>query len=105
MTGAGRGREPGNSYRHSPRRLIMTSHAAKCVSVRATRVLLAVLFSAALLAFNSSPRAALSDVAVAAGTVTNASGTTMTGQTVDLYAWPSDATLQALKPGQFVPTT
>ena len=29
----------------------------------------------------------------------------MGGQTVDLYAWPSDAVLQALKPGQLVPTT
>lgn len=44
-------------------------------------------------------------LAVAGGTVASASGAAMGGQTVDLYAWPSDAVLQALKPGQLVPTT
>lgn len=29
----------------------------------------------------------------------------MPGVTVDLYAWPSDAVLLALKPGHLVPTT
>jgi len=52
----------------------------------------------------SQPGAASSGVAVAGGTVTSASGTAMAGQSVDLYAWPSDAVLQALKPGRLVPT-
>lgn len=48
---------------------------------------------------------ASSSVAVAVGTVTGSSGATMQGVTVNLYAWPYDAVLQALKPGQLVPTT
>jgi hypothetical protein len=46
-----------------------------------------------------------SGVAVAAGTVTGASGAAMPGETVDLYGWPSDAVLKAMTPGQVVPTT
>src|SRR5215469_8364117 len=46
-----------------------------------------------------------SGAAVAFGTVTSANGTAMADQTVDLYAWPSDAVQKALKPGQLVPTT
>jgi hypothetical protein len=46
-----------------------------------------------------------SETTVAAGTVTGTSGTATPGTTVDLYAWPSDAVLNALKPGQLVPTT
>ena len=47
----------------------------------------------------------LSGVAVAAGTVTGPDGAAIGGATVDLYAWPSDAILRAMKPGQTVPTT
>ncbi len=43
-------------------------------------------------------------MAVAAGTITDPSGVAMPGAAVDLYAWPSDAVLNALKPGQPVPT-
>ncbi len=43
--------------------------------------------------------------AVAGGTVTGATGAAMGNQTVDLYAWPPDAVLKAMKPGQTVPTT
>lgn len=46
-----------------------------------------------------------SGMPVAAGVVTSASGAAMGGVTVDLYAWPSDAVLQALKPGEQVPAT
>ena len=53
-----------------------------------------------------SPTAVTSSgLAVATGTVTSASGKAMPGETVDLYAWPSDAVLNALKPGNLVPTT
>ena len=53
-----------------------------------------------------SPRTVTSSgMAVAGGTVTSAGGAAMPGVTVDLYAWPSDAVLQALRPGQLVPTT
>jgi hypothetical protein len=44
-------------------------------------------------------------MAVAAGTVTSPSGAAMPGVAVDLYAWPTDAVLKAMKPGQAVPTT
>ena len=44
-------------------------------------------------------------VAVAAGIVTGTTGAAMPGATVDLYAWPSDAVLSALKSGEMVPTT
>jgi hypothetical protein len=76
----------------------------KRVSLRPIRVLLAALLLAPLLAFTSPPRPASSGVAVAGGAVTSATGTAMPGVTVDLYAWPSDAVQQALKPGQPVPT-
>jgi hypothetical protein len=46
-----------------------------------------------------------SSTAVAAGTVTAASGAAMPGLTVDLYAWPSDAVVSALRPGTMVPMT
>jgi len=44
-------------------------------------------------------------VAVAAGTVASPSGAAAGGVPVDLYAWPSDAVLKAMKPGQMVPRT
>jgi hypothetical protein len=44
-------------------------------------------------------------MAVVGGTVTSVSGTAMPGVAVELYAWPSDAVLTAMKPGQLVPTT
>jgi hypothetical protein len=43
--------------------------------------------------------------AVATGTVIASSGAAMPGATVDLYAWPSDAVLRAMKVGSAVPTT
>jgi hypothetical protein len=43
--------------------------------------------------------------AVAVGTVTSPSGAAMAGVPVDLYAWPSDAAVSALKPGALVPMT
>ncbi len=43
--------------------------------------------------------------AVAGGTVVSTSGTAMPDVVVDLYAWPSDAVLKAMKPGALVPTT
>jgi hypothetical protein len=46
-----------------------------------------------------------SGAAVAVGTVTSAQGTAMPGAAVDLYAWPTDAVLQALRPGELVPRT
>jgi hypothetical protein len=48
---------------------------------------------------------ALAGAVVAAGTVTSPSGAAVPGVTVDLYAWPSDAVLSAIKPGGLVPTT
>jgi hypothetical protein len=46
-----------------------------------------------------------SSVEVATGTVTGPRGAAVAGGTVDVYAWPSDAVLQAMKPGQTVPLT
>jgi len=46
-----------------------------------------------------------SGVAVATGTVTGPTGAAEPDATVDVYAWPSDAVLQAMKPGETVPTT
>lgn len=84
----------------------MLSRALQRVSVRPIQMLLAALLLAPLLAFSSPPgRPASSGVAVAGGIVTSPGGAAMAGQTVALYAWPSDAVLQALKPGQLVPTT
>jgi len=42
---------------------------------------------------------------VAGGTVTSASGAPVAGAVVDLYAWPSDAVLTAMRLGAEVPTT
>ena len=53
----------------------------------------------------ASAQAGASGLAVAAGTVTSASGAAMPGEIVDLYAWPADSVLQALKVGQLVPAT
>jgi len=64
-------------------------------------VLAAVLFFP-LLAFGSLPGSAPSGVAVAAGTVSGPGGAAMPGVAVDLYAWPSDAVLKAMKPGELV---
>src|ERR1700722_212053 len=44
-------------------------------------------------------------VPVAAGIVTGTTGAAMPGATVDLYAWPADPVLSALKSGEMVPTT
>lgn len=48
---------------------------------------------------------AASGAEVAAGSVISGSGAAMPGTTVDLYAWPSDAVVHAMKSGQMVPTT
>ncbi len=45
-----------------------------------------------------------SDVAVAGGTLTGTNGAAMPGVAVDLYAWPPDAAVRAMKVGQLVPT-
>jgi hypothetical protein len=67
---------------------------------------LAAVLCLPLLAFGSLPGSSASPAAaVAAGTVTGPRGAAMADQTVDLYAWPPDAVLKALKPGQLVPTT
>jgi len=79
--------------------------ALQHVSVRSIKVLLAALLIAPLLAFSAPPQTTSFGVAVAGGAAISTSGAAMSGQTVDLYAWPSDAVLQALKPGQLVPTT
>jgi hypothetical protein len=42
---------------------------------------------------------------VAGGTVTSANGVALPGVVIDLFGWPSDATLKALKPGAPVPVT
>jgi hypothetical protein len=49
--------------------------------------------------------AAATSVTVATGTVHDASGALAKDAVVDLYAWPSDQVLQALKPGEEVPRT
>ncbi len=54
---------------------------------------------------NSAGTVAATGMTVADGTVTGASGAAMPGVVVDLYAWPSDAALKAMKPGALVPTT
>jgi hypothetical protein len=54
---------------------------------------------------DASTTGSASGVAVAAGTVTGPSGATMSGAPVDLYAWPTSAVLEAMKPGQTVPRT
>jgi hypothetical protein len=47
--------------------------------------------------------AASSGVTVAAGAITSPSGAAMPGVKVDLYAWPPDAVLSAMKAGHAVP--
>jgi hypothetical protein len=42
---------------------------------------------------------------VASGTVISANGAAMPGETVGLYAWPSDSVLNALPVGKLIPTT
>jgi hypothetical protein len=68
-------------------------------------VVAAGLILAASPGASTADSSALSGPAVAAGTVTNPSGVAMPGVPVDLYAWPSNAVLKAMKPGQAVPTT
>jgi hypothetical protein len=43
--------------------------------------------------------------AVASGTVTGVNGAAMPGTTVQLFAWPNDSVLNALKVGTLIPTT
>ena len=47
--------------------------------------------------------AAPSGVTVAAGAITSPSGAALSGVKVSLNAWPTDAVLSAMKPGQAVP--
>lgn len=61
--------------------------------------------AASTAATNTATPNSVSGAAVAAGTVTDPSGAAMPGAAVDLYAWPSDAVLAAMKPGQAVPRT
>lgn len=82
----------------------MLSHALHRVSAAPIRLLLAAALVFTLL--GSLPGdAASSFAAVATGTVTGASGAALPGVAVDLYAWPSDAVLAAMRPGGAVPTT
>ncbi len=84
---------------------------ARSLMVVASGVLLALSMTtssayAGARASNFATTEATSDMAsVAGGTVTSASGATMPSVAVDLYAWPSDAVLKAMKPGALVPTT
>jgi hypothetical protein len=48
---------------------------------------------------------AASSAEVAAGSITSAAGTAMPGTAVSLYAWPTDATVHAMRVGQTLPTT
>jgi hypothetical protein len=57
----------------------------------------------ALSAAGSADAGTSAATAVAAGTVTSPTGTVIAGATVQLYAWPSDATVSKLKPGSLVP--
>jgi hypothetical protein len=65
----------------------------------------AVVLAAFLAAASAPPGARSSGMTVAVGTVTSPGGAAVGGVTVDLYAWPSDAVLAALRPGQIVPRT
>src|ERR1022692_1115889 len=86
--------------------LILLSHALQRISAGPIRVLLAAALVFPLLAFGSLPAGSASPgAAVVAGTVTSPGAAAMPGVTVDLYAWPSDAVLKAMKPGEAVPTT
>ena len=72
---------------------------------RILAVALAAATLPALAAAVPTPQAAASSgVTVATGTVVNAKGHALPGVAVYLYAWPPDTVLQALKPGQAVPT-
>ena len=72
----------------------------RILAVSAAAILPALLFTA------SAPSdAASSGVTVAAATITSPGGAAMPGAKVDLYTWPTDAVLSAMKPGQAVPTT
>lgn len=77
---------------------------ARNLAVLTFGTLLAVSLTAS--SAHASGRAEASGMAtVAGGTVTGIDGAAMPGTAVDLYAWPSDAVLKAMKPGQLVPTT
>lgn len=64
----------------------------------------AIALSALSVGAFPSHGSALAGAVVAAGTVTSPSGAAVPGVTVDLYAWPSDTVLSAMKPGGVVPT-
>ncbi|HVB41748.1 MAG TPA: hypothetical protein VNF47_03440 [Streptosporangiaceae bacterium] len=81
----------------------MLSPALRRVAAGPFQVLLAAALVVPLLAFSSLPGSGSSGAAVAAGTVTGPGGAAMPGVAVDLYAWPSDAVLKAMKPGRLVP--
>ena len=84
----------------------MLSHALQRVSAGPIQILLAAALVFPLVAFGSLPAGSASPgAAVAAGAVTNPGGAAMPGVTVDLYAWPSDAVLKAMRPGEAVPAT
>ncbi len=69
-------------------------------------LVLSLAASSAHAGASSNPGTATSAMAaVAGGAVTGADGAAMAGVAVDLYAWPSDAVLNAMKAGQFVRTT
>jgi hypothetical protein len=63
------------------------------------------LSSALAVALPAAQASASSEVTVATGTVTGTTGQAVPGETVALYAWPSDEVLHALAPGQAVPWT
>jgi hypothetical protein len=65
----------------------------------------AAILPALLLTASAPSSAALSGVTVAVGTITGPGGAAMPGVRVDLYAWPTDAVLSAMRPGQAVPRT
>jgi hypothetical protein len=65
----------------------------------------AAILPALLLTASAPSSAALSGVTVAAGIITGPGGAAMPGVRVDLYTWPADAVLSAMKPGQAVPGT
>jgi hypothetical protein len=65
----------------------------------------ALAVSITVVPLQASASSTASGVAVASGTVTTPGGAAASGIPVDLYAWPSDAVLKAMKPGQMVPRT
>jgi hypothetical protein len=70
------------------------------LSLAASLVLTALL---ALPASAATRTGSSSGQLVATGTITSPSGAAMVGVQVDLYAWPADAVLSAMKDGQAVP--